>query len=103
MAENRLSLTPSEHDSRVTLRRPIWCVALLGWGLMTVAAGPAVAQSSIGLGGRASGALEAGDLVTADGRFYDCYRLRANRNAWVSISLNSRRFDGFIELGEGGS
>lgn len=71
--------------------------------LAVVAAGPASAQSSINVGGRVVGVLEAGDRVTVDGRLYDCYRLRVIRNRWLSISLYAQQFDGVIEVGRGGS
>lgn len=77
--------------------------ALLSSALAVAAAGPAAAQSSIGVGDRATGALETGDRVSADGRLYDCYRLRAGGGAWLSIRLYAPQFDGTLEVGRGGS
>lgn len=87
----------------MTMKRLMHCMALLSSVLAVVAAGPAAAQALVGVGDRTVGALEVGDRVTVDGRLYDCYRLRASRHAWISISLYAPQFDGTLEVGRGGS
>jgi hypothetical protein len=77
--------------------------AILCSGLFIVSASPAVAQSVIRLGESKIGSLQAGDRVSADGRFQDCYRLRANPGEWVVILLRSNRFDAQLDAGEGRS
>jgi hypothetical protein len=81
----------------------MWRAAVLCSSLFIATSSPVAAQPAIGLDEWASGALEAGDPVSADGRLHDCYRLRAPPGEWVAITLSSNQFDAWLEAGDGPS
>lgn len=77
-------------------------LAILGLGLLVIA-GPAAAQTAIGVRERGEGVLEAQDAVDAGGRLYDCYRVEGDPDRWLSVSLTSAGFDAVLEAGRGPS
>lgn len=75
--------------------------ALCALAMTAALGGPAAAQTAISTGQTVTGSLAASDGRFADGRVFDCYRLRPAKGQDVQLLLRSADFDALLLIWPG--